>query len=71
MAQERLAMRDVYRILQLHFEQKKSGRSIAKMVGRGRTTIQEYLDRAAQAGFTDWSQIACLSEEVLEQRLGG
>lgn len=70
MAQERLAMRDVYRILQLHFEQKKSGRSIAKMVGRGRTTIQEYLDRAKQAGFTYWSQIAGLSEEILDQKLG-
>ena len=63
-------MRDVYRILQLCFEQKKSGRSIAKMVGRGRTTIQEYLDRAKQAGFTDWREIVGLSEEVLDQRLG-
>lgn len=70
MAQERLAMRDVYRILQLHFEQKKSGRSIANAVGYGRTTIQGYLERAKQAGFTNWSQISGLSEEMLDQKLG-
>jgi transposase len=70
MAQERLAMRDVHRILQLHFEQRKSGRAIAKAVGRGRTTVQEYLDRAKQAEFIEWAQIVDLSEDVLEQRLG-
>jgi hypothetical protein len=56
MAQERLPMRDVYRILQLHLEQKKTGRAIAKIVGRGRTTMAVYLDRAKKAGFTEWTQ---------------
>ena len=70
MAQERLRMRDVYRILQLHFEQKLSSRSIAKAVGHGRTTIQDYLERAKQAKFSDWSQIAPLDEEELDRRLG-
>jgi transposase len=70
MAQERVSMRDVYRILQFHFEKKMSGRSIAKVVGYGRTTIQGYLDRAKQAEFTEWPQIAGLSEVELEQRLG-
>ena len=70
MAQERLPMRDVYRILQLHLEQKKTGRSIAKILGRGRTTISVYLDRAKKAGFTEWTQVSGLSEVVLEEKLG-
>lgn len=70
MAQERLAMRDVYKILELRFKNKMSGRSVAKSVGRGRTTIQEYFERADKAGLTEWSQIQSLSEEALEEKLG-
>lgn len=69
MAQERLKMRDIYRILQLYFEG-KSGRSIAKAIGRGETTVREYIDRAKNAGLTNWSQVANLNEDILDEKLG-
>ena len=70
MAQERLAMRDIYRILQLHFEKKQTPRAIARATGRGRTTIQTYIERATKAGFVDWPQVINLSEDELEEKLG-
>jgi transposase len=70
MAQERLDMRNVHEIFQLHFEQQKGPRAIAKSTGRGRTTVQEYLARAKQAGLTAWDQVVALSEADLEARLG-
>ena len=69
MAQERLDMRNVREIFQLYFEQQKSPRAIAKSTGRGRTTVQEYLARAKQAGLTAWEQVSSLSEADLEARL--
>lgn len=70
MAQERLPMRNIYEIFRLYFEQKKSPRAIARSLGRGKTTVQEYIARAVNAGLKEWAQIAPLSEVELEAKLG-
>jgi transposase len=70
MAQERLGMREVRQILQLHFEQNQSPRMIAKATNRGRTTIQDYIARAKQSALLSWDQIATVSDIELEERLG-
>jgi len=69
MARERLAMRNTYALLRLYFEG-QTPRAIARSLGVGRTTVQDYLKRAAAAGVSSWEEIAALSEEELERRLG-
>jgi len=68
MPTERLTMRRIRLVLQRHFEGRTSTRVIAREVGIGRTTVQDYLARATAAGL-GWPLPADLTDEGLEQRL--
>lgn len=70
MAKERLAMRNIYALLQLHFEQRQTARAISRSLGIGRTTVQDYLGRAQEAGLDSWEKVAPLDEEELDRLLG-
>lgn len=61
-------MRRIRQVLQLHFGAHASTRTIAREVGVGRTTVQDYLTRAGAAGF-GWPLPPDLTDEALEQRL--
>ena len=50
MPTERLSMRRIRQVLHLHFVAHASARAIAREVGVGRSTVQDYLTRAATAG---------------------
>ena len=50
MPTERLSMRRIRQVLQLHFGAQASARVIAREVGVGRSTVQDYLARAARGG---------------------
>ena len=57
MPTERLTMRRIRQVLQLHFGVHASARVIALEVGVGRTTVQDYLARAEpQVGGTALSR---------------
>jgi hypothetical protein len=68
MPTERLSMRRIRQVLQLHFGVHASSRVIAREVGVGRTTVQDYLTRASVAGL-GWPLSPDLTDEALEQRL--
>jgi transposase len=68
MPTERLSMRRIRQVLQLHFGARASARVIAGEVGVGRTTVQDYLARAAAAGI-GWPLPPELTDEALERRL--
>ena len=68
MPTERLSMRRIRQVLQLHFGAHASPRVIAREVGVGRTTVQDYLTRASAAG-PGWPLPPDLTDEALEQRL--
>ena len=68
MPTERLSMRRIRQVLQLHFGARASARVIAGQVGVGRTTVQDYLARACAAGL-GWPLPPDLTDEALEQRL--
>jgi len=68
MATKRLSMRKVKEALRLSYEKGLSPRQIAKSLDTGRTTIQEYLHRAQQAGLT-WPLAPELDETSLESLL--
>ena len=68
MPTERLSMRRIRQVLQLHFGAHASSRVIAREVGVGRTTVQDYLTRASAAGL-GWPLPPDLPDEALEQRL--
>jgi transposase len=68
MPTERLSMRRIRQVLQLHFGAYASSRVIAREVGVGRTTVQDYLTRAGAAGL-GWPLPPALTDEALEQRL--
>jgi len=68
MAQERISMRKIKEVLRLKYELCKSQRDIKRICGIGKTTVQEYLDRAKSAGLT-WPLPPELTEENLEKRL--
>ena len=65
---ERLSMRKVKEILRLKWEQRLTNRAIARSCSIGRTTVGEYLHRAAAAGLT-WPLPEELDEGKLEQKL--
>ena len=48
MPTERLSMRRIRQVLQLHFGAHASARVIAREVGIGRTTVQDYLAQREQ-----------------------
>ena len=66
MPTERLSMRRIRQVLQLHFGARASARVIAGTVGVGRSTVQDYLARAAAAGLI-WPLAPDLTDEALEQ----
>src|SRR6202166_4060014 len=68
MPTERLTMRRIRQVLQLHFGVHASARVIALEVGVGRTTVQDYLARANAAGL-GWPLASDLTDEALEQLL--
>ena len=68
MPTERLTMRRIRQVLQLHFGAHASARVIAREVGVGRTTVQDYLSRAGAAGL-GWPLAPDLTDEALEQLL--
>ena len=65
MPTERLTMRRIRQVLQLQFGVQASARVIAREVGIGRTTVQDYLSRAGAAGL-GWPLPADLSDEALD-----
>src|ERR1700734_1038055 len=68
MPTERLSMRRIRQVLQLHFGVRSSARVIAGTVDIGRSTVQDYLTRAAAAGLV-WPLPPDLTDEALEQLL--
>ena len=69
MPAERLSMRKLREFLRLHFENKLSGRAIARSVGISASTAQGYLGRIRAAGLT-WPLAAELdSDEALARVL--
>jgi len=64
----RLTMRRVRELLRLHYGAQASARAIARELGVGRSTVQEYLARAAAAGL-NWPLPDGLTDAVLEERL--
>ena len=68
MPTERLSMRRIRQVLQLHFGARASARVIAGTVGIGRSTVQDYLARAAAAGLV-WPLPPEQTDEALEQLL--
>jgi len=68
MPTERLSMRRIRQILQLHFEAHASARVIARELGVGRSTVQGYLARVTAADLV-WPLPADLTDQMLEERL--
>jgi hypothetical protein len=68
MPTERLSMRRIRQVLQLHFGARASARVIAGAVGVGRSTVQDYLARMVAAGLV-WPLPPELTDEALEQLL--
>ena len=68
MPTERLSMRRIRQVLQLHFGARSSARVIGGTVGVGRSTVQDYLARATAAGLV-WPLAPELTDEALEQLL--
>lgn len=67
MAAERLSMRKIKEVLRLHAAG-QSQRAIAHSVAIARSTVKEYLQRAAAAGVV-WPVPADMTESALEARL--
>ena len=61
-------MRRIRQVLQLHFGAHASARVIAREVGVGRTTVQDYLARAGAAGL-GWPLASDLTDKAIEQLL--
>jgi transposase len=68
MPAQRLTMRRVRELLRLHYGAGASARAIARELGVSRSTVKEYLARAAAAELT-WPLPADLSDAVLEEQL--
>ncbi len=68
MPTERLSMRRIRQILQLHFGAQASARAIARELGVARSTVQGYLARASSAEL-GWPLPADLTDQMLEERL--
>ncbi len=61
-------MRKIKEVLRLHYEKGLSARQIARSLDIGRSTVQDYLRRAEQAGL-HWPLPPELDEASLEHRL--
>ena len=63
-------MRKIEEVLRLKWQEQRSAREIARSVGIGRTTVAQYLARAAAEGLS-WPLPAGLDAAALERRLFG
>jgi len=71
MAAERLDMGKLRQILRLrYFAGIESSRTIAKSLRCGKTTVNEYLAKAREAGITRWEELDPLDHNELRKRLG-
>src|SRR5208283_1371420 len=68
MPRARIPMRQIREVLRLRFEKNLSERQMARAIGVGRTTIQGFLKKAAQAQLT-WPLPPELNDEQLEKLL--
>ena len=68
MAQERLPMRKIKKVLEFHFEEGRSARAIATHCGLARRSVSQTLERFATSGLT-WPQARDMDDTVLEARL--
>ena len=68
MPAERLSMRKVREVLRLSWGGELGARAVARSCGVGRTTVREYLQRAAKAGLS-WPLPEGLSDRELETLL--
>jgi transposase len=68
MPAQRLSMRRIRELLRLRFGAAAGDRRIARELGIARSTVQDYLARAAAAGLT-WPLPDEFSDEMLEERL--
>ncbi len=68
MPAQRLSMRRIRELLRLHFAAAASDRAIARELGVARSTVQDYLVRAAAAGL-GWPLRDEITDEVIEERL--
>jgi len=66
MAKERLSMRKIKEVLRLCFEHQQSIRQIAQSCNIARSTVQEYLHRAEQAG-VNWPLPPEMDDAALEK----
>lgn len=62
-------MRKLKEIFRLRWCEGISPELIAVSIGSGRTSVRDYLKRAAEAGITTWEAVAALDEGELERRL--
>lgn len=70
MSSEGLAMRKVREILRVRFfAGVESSRLIAQAARCGKTTVNQYLSLAKQAGISSWDEISQLDDVALERRL--
>jgi transposase len=68
MPAQRLTMRRIRELLRLHYGAQASARAIARELGVSRSTVKDYLARAAAAELT-WPLPEALTDAVLEERL--
>jgi DNA-binding CsgD family transcriptional regulator len=68
MPAQRLTMRRIRELLRLHYGMGASARAMAREHGVSRSTVKEYLARAAAPGLT-WPLADELTDGVLEERL--
>jgi transposase len=68
MPAQRLTMRRVRELLRLYYGTGASARAIARELGVSRSTVKEYLARAAEAGLT-WPLADEVTDADLEERL--
>ena len=68
MAQKRLPMRKVRKILQFHFDEGRSARAIATHCGLARRSVGQTLERFAASGL-NWPEAAGMDDAALEAAL--
>jgi DNA-binding transcriptional regulator LsrR (DeoR family) len=68
MANRRIPMRKIKEVLRLRFECNLSEREIARSCQISRTTVTDYIRRAAIAGLT-WAEASALVEVQIVERL--
>jgi hypothetical protein len=66
MPMKRLAMRQIHRLMGLHFGAGLGARAIGRELGISHSTVREYLARIAAANFT-WPLSPDITETALEQ----